>query len=113
MKQDGQTMDIFFMLKTQDADRRNERGVGLILDEDMKECVLGFCHLSERIHVLKLKGKSFYISIVVYAPKAQSTEKEIKKNLLYARQSQGSMQITRSYNCCVRPECQNRQVERL
>lgn len=59
---------------------KNERGVGLILDQDLKKCLLEYCQLSERIIVVKLNGKPFNISnIVVYAPTAQSTEEQIEK----------------------------------
>lgn len=40
---------------------KNERGVQLILDKDLKECFLGY----DRIILIKLKGKSFNISVIV------------------------------------------------
>lgn len=49
---------------------KNESGVGLILDHDMKKCFLEFCQLSERI-VVKLKEKpSKHIHHCVYTPTA-------------------------------------------
>lgn len=55
---------------------KNERGVGLILDQDMKKCLLEYCQLSERIIMVRLNGKPFNISIiVVYAPTAVQKNK--------------------------------------
>ncbi|MGX9987587.1 reverse transcriptase domain-containing protein [Soonwooa purpurea] len=57
---------------------RNEKGVGLILDRHHMRCVLGYCQLSERILIVKLRGTPFNIAIiVVYAPTAQSNDEEI------------------------------------
>lgn len=45
---------------------RNERGVGFILDQDMKKWFLGYYQLFARILTFKLKGKHFNITIIVY-----------------------------------------------
>lgn len=47
----------------------NNRGVGSILDQDMKKCDLGYCQHNERIFVLTLNGNILSIYIIVfYAP---------------------------------------------
>lgn len=38
---------------------KNERRVGLTLDQDMKKCVQVYYQLSKRILVVKRKGKTF------------------------------------------------------
>lgn len=65
---------------------KNVKGVALTLDQDLKKCILEYCQLSERILVVKLKGKAFNISINMYAQTAQSTGEEIESFLLHARQ---------------------------
>lgn len=58
---------------------KNKRSVELVLNQDMKKCVLGYGQLSKRILIDKLKGKLFNSSIVVvYAPTEQITEEEIE-----------------------------------
>lgn len=53
--------------------KKNERGVCLILDNDIKKCVLAYCQFSGRIYFVKLKGKHFNIAVIVaYAPTAQN-----------------------------------------
>lgn len=48
----------------------NEETVALIIDQGFKKCILGYCQLSEIILTVKLKGKSFNISIIIgYAEK--------------------------------------------
>lgn len=60
--------------------RRGDRGVGLILAQDMKKCVQGCCQLSDMILIVKLKLEPFNISVVgEYALTAQSTEEEIEE----------------------------------
>lgn len=39
--------------------KKNEKGIGLILDKNMKKCVLKVCQLFKRIIAVKLKGKPF------------------------------------------------------
>lgn len=38
--------------------------IGLLLDKDMKETVLGYCQIFDRILLVKLKRKPFNISII-------------------------------------------------
>ncbi|MCH9665805.1 MAG: hypothetical protein K0U41_08180 [Gammaproteobacteria bacterium] len=58
----------------------HERGVGLILDKERSKCVLGYWQLSDRVLLVKLRGKPFNISlIVVYAPTSDSTDEESDK----------------------------------
>lgn len=60
------------------AGRENVKGVELIIEREMKKCVLE-CY-EEPEGILRLKGKHFNISTaVIYGLRAQSTEKEIVK----------------------------------
>ena len=43
---------------------KHERGVGILLDEQRSKCMIGYCTISDRIMLLKLKGKPFDISII-------------------------------------------------
>ena len=57
---------------------KHERGVGLLLDDEIAKCVLGYWAVSDRVLLVKIQGQPFNISIiVVYAPTAESTEDEI------------------------------------
>ena len=55
----------------------HERGVGILLDEQRSKCLIGYWTISDRIMLVKLKGKPFDISIIqVYAPTADKSEEE-------------------------------------
>ena len=57
---------------------KNEKGVGLLLDNNKAKCVLGYWNVNEGVLLVKLQGHPFNISIiVVYAPTAESKEEEI------------------------------------
>lgn len=43
------------------VERKNERGVELILDQYIEKCVLGYCQLSGRILLVKLKGRDLHL----------------------------------------------------
>ena len=48
---------------------KHERGVGILLDEQRSKCLIGYWTISDRIMLVKLKGKPFGISIIqVYWP---------------------------------------------
>ena len=54
---------------------KHERGVGILLDEQISKCLIGYWTISDRIMLVKLKGKPFDISIKqVYAPTADKSE---------------------------------------
>ena len=56
---------------------KHERGVGILLDEQRSKCLIGYWTISDRILLVKLKGKPFDISIIqVYAPTADKSEEE-------------------------------------
>ena len=56
---------------------KHERGVGILLDEQRSKCLIGYWTISDRIMLVKLKGKPFDISIIqVYAPTADKSEEE-------------------------------------
>ena len=56
---------------------KHERGVGILLDEQRSKCLIGYWTISDRIMLVKLKGKPFDISIIqVYAPTANKSEEE-------------------------------------
>lgn len=58
---------------------KDERGVGLILEQDMKKCLLGYYQLLQ-ILVVKLRRKPFNIFIIiVYTLTAQSMDEEIER----------------------------------
>ena len=48
---------------------KHERGVGLLLDQYISKCVLGYWTVSDRVLLVKIQGNPFnMIIIVVYAP---------------------------------------------
>ena len=56
----------------------HEKGVGVLLDMKTSRSLLGYWTISERVMLVKLKGKCVNISIVQgYAPTSNSTEDEI------------------------------------
>ena len=57
---------------------KHERSVGLLLDQYISKCVLGYWTVSDRVLLVKIQGNPFNITIiVVYAPTTGSTEEEI------------------------------------
>ena len=57
---------------------KHERGVGLLLDQYISKCVLGYWTVSDRVLLVKIQGNPFNITIiVVYASMTGSTEEEI------------------------------------
>ena len=53
-------------------------GVAFLVSACVTKCIIGFWPVSDRIIVLKLKGKYFNITIIqVYAPTSDSTDEEI------------------------------------
>ena len=56
------------------------RGVGILLDKESAKCVERYWQLSERVMLVKIKGKPFNLSIiVVYAPTSDSDEADIDR----------------------------------
>ena len=61
------------------------RGVGIMVNKNINEAVLGYWPVSDRIIILNIQGKPFNIVIVqVYAPTSASTDYDIEEcyNLL-------------------------------
>ncbi|XP_037783690.1 craniofacial development protein 2-like [Penaeus monodon] len=57
---------------------KHERGVAMILDRESTKSLLGWWALSDRVMLIKLKGKQIDLSIIqVYAPTTASCEEEI------------------------------------
>ncbi|XP_037787450.1 craniofacial development protein 2-like [Penaeus monodon] len=57
---------------------KHERGVALILDRENAKSLLGWWALSDRVMMIKLKGKQIDLSIIqVYAPTTASSAEEI------------------------------------
>ena len=57
---------------------KHERGVAVILDKECAKSILGWWALSDRIMLVKLKGRQADITIIqVYAPTSASSEEEI------------------------------------
>lgn len=65
MKLDWKIMEISETTDTYVGGEKNERGTGLILNQNMMKSVLGYCQLSKAILLVKPKGKRFNISITV------------------------------------------------
>ena len=56
---------------------KHERGVGLLLDQYISKCVLGYWTVSYRVLLVQIQGNPFNITIiVVYAPTSGSTEED-------------------------------------
>jgi len=56
----------------------HEAGVGISLQKEVAKSLMGFHAVSERVIMIKLKGKPFnYAIIQVSAPTSSSTEEEI------------------------------------
>jgi len=57
---------------------KHEQGVAMILDRENAKSLLGWWALSDRVMLIKLKGKQIDLSIIqVYAPTTASSEEEI------------------------------------
>ncbi|XP_037787797.1 craniofacial development protein 2-like [Penaeus monodon] len=57
---------------------KHEQGVAMILDKENAKSLLGWWALSDRVMLIKLKGKQIDLSIIqVYAPTTASGEEEI------------------------------------
>ena len=58
--------------------QRHERGAGLLLDEEISKCLLGYWTISDRVMLVKIKERPFDMAIVqVYAPTSESEEEDI------------------------------------
>ena len=58
----------------------HKHGVGIFLDEETAKCVSGFWCISERVMVLRLKGRPFDICLIqCYALTADNTDDEVDK----------------------------------
>ena len=58
--------------------QRHERGVELLLDEEISKCLLGYWIISDRVMLVKIKGPLFNMAVVqVYASTSESEEEDI------------------------------------
>ena len=58
--------------------QKHEKGVGMLLDEDVSKCLLGYWTISDRVMLVKIKGRPFNMAIIqVYAPTLESDDEEI------------------------------------
>lgn len=58
--------------------QKYERGVGIILDKEKSKCAMGYWQLSDRVLLVKLRGRPFNISIIIVcAPTSDSSEQEM------------------------------------
>ena len=65
---------------TYSGGQSHERGVAIITDKTTSKCIQGSWPISDRIILVKLKGKHFDINLIqVYAPTAQCQDEEIEK----------------------------------
>ncbi|XP_069972235.1 craniofacial development protein 2-like [Penaeus vannamei] len=75
----------------------HEAGVGILLQKEVAKSLMGFYAVSERVIMIKLKGKPFnYAIIQVYAPTSSSTEEEIDRiysEVEEAKQQCGSQEV--------------------
>ena len=57
---------------------KHERGVAMVLDQQISKSLLGWCPFSDRVMLVRLKGKQTNIAIIqVYAPTSTSSEEAI------------------------------------
>ena len=55
------------------------RGVGFILNKDVAAALIGYWALSDRVLLIKIKGRPFNVCIIqAYAPTADSSEEDIE-----------------------------------
>ena len=58
----------------------HKNGVGIFLDEESAKSLCGFWCISDRVMLVKLKGRPFDVSVIqCYAPTADSADEEIEK----------------------------------
>lgn len=58
--------------------QKYERGVGIIQDKEKSKCAMGYWQLSDRVLLVKLRGRPFNISIIIVcAPTSDSSEQEM------------------------------------
>ena len=58
----------------------HKHDIGIFLNEETAKCVSGFWRISERVMVVRLKGRSFDICLIqCYAPTADNTDDEVDK----------------------------------
>ena len=58
--------------------QRHERGVGLLLDEEISKCLLGYWTISDRVMLDKIKGRPFDMAVVqIDAPTSEFEEEDI------------------------------------
>ena len=76
---------------------KHKRGVAFLLEENTAKCIIGYRPVSDRIIVLKLKGKHFNNTIIqVYAPTCTCSSEEIEQfyeNLATAKNQCGSLDV--------------------
>jgi len=69
----------------------HEAGVGISLQKEIAKSLMGFHAVSERVIMIKLKGKPFnYAIIQVSAPTSSSTEEEIDR--IYSEVEEAKLQ---------------------
>ena len=57
---------------------KHEYGVGVLLDKEFSSCLLGYWAISERVMLVKIKGRPFNIAVIqCYAPTCHSLEEEV------------------------------------
>lgn len=59
--------------------QQNERGVGVILDQEWAKILLGFCAISDRVILVILKWSPLNLSLIqVYAPASKSDDEVVE-----------------------------------
>ena len=63
-KRKGEINKSEYMLKYSRAEKQGKHGVGFVIMEKLKENIMGFSAINERLAYLRIKAKSLNISIL-------------------------------------------------
>ncbi|XP_030760715.1 craniofacial development protein 2-like [Sitophilus oryzae] len=85
---------VFYYSGNGSIDQNHQRGVGILMDENLQKSVKNFIPLSERVILIQLLGRPININIIqVYAPTAEKAEDEIED---FYRQLDQVLRLTKS-----------------
>ncbi|XP_030765797.1 uncharacterized protein LOC115889859 [Sitophilus oryzae] len=85
---------VFYYSGNDSIDQNHQRGVGILIDENLQKSVKNFIPLSERVILIQLLGRPININIIqVYAPTAEKAEDEIED---FYRQLDQVLRLTKS-----------------
>lgn len=76
------------------GEEQHENGVGIIINNNIARAMMGYIAISDRVIMMKLRGKPFNINILqVYSPTQDHDDEEIEK---FYEEIQNGLQHTRS-----------------